>query len=92
MDSNKQKSKISYQPQTNYKTHYSICNKNILKSYLMDIQPCRRVKKVRKLKYYMLLGEFKDFLGGIVIKRKTLRSLLFKNGGEIFESHLNQIL
>jgi hypothetical protein len=40
------------------------------------------------LKYYMLLGEFKDFSGGIVIKRKILRWLLFKNGGEALEGLL----
>lgn len=58
----------------------------------MDIQLCRRIKKIRKWKYYILLREFKDLSGDIVIKRKTLKWLLFKNGGEAFEGLLNQIL
>jgi hypothetical protein len=39
----------------------------------MDIQQFKKVKMAKKLKYYMLLGEFKDFSGGIAIKRKILR-------------------
>jgi len=72
MDLNKQKSKISYQPMKKYKILYTICSKNILKNYLMDIQLCKKVKRVKNWKYYMLLKEFKDFSEKIVLKRKIL--------------------
>ena len=73
MDLNKQKSKISYQPMKNCKILCTICNKNILKNYLMDIQLCRKVKKLKKWKYYMQLEEFKDFSGDKVLKKKSLK-------------------